>query len=426
MNRFQHSSEEVILVPVTGSWISSQSIHQPPNANNENSIQTFNNLKPRKCNENTLCVVAVMPAVTPYADEAVLKESEKHIEARAPLKGRKSPYSDKSARGYRSGRRSSLIPCRKVQSGETIPPSDWVIGADESNGSKYVADFEHGNILVRAKGCGMWLQDDDIPFPAITLQKTGSMYAEEGQDLSEIRGVCFEHTSCTEMLVTGEIENNLHKVGLICGNHPLGFWIYRNLQNDSSPLITKSVSLFETYGDRRLESHLFTGLERLIPKKFDQTFAQRVVDAISPLYAKCKNLFPSNDNTSFKKVGSIHTKPILQKIKDGSLFNFNDFEIDEYNDENLELKGIVPTYRIYEALKDLGNDFVNLAKSSRPRIPLQRTSRQFCCFKQRSMSFKYKNTSSFGSSRLRHGIQKRKCSQFSYYSTNSRSNLRYI
>ena len=362
MSNFQHSSEEVILIPVTGSWISSQSVLKPPNASNENSVQIFENLKPKKCNSDTLCVVPVMPAVPPYVDEAVLKDSENHVEVSAPLKGRKSPYSDKSVRGYRSGRRSSLIPCRKVQSGEKLSPSDWVIGTDKLNDSKYVADFEHGTVYVRAKGCGMWIASEEIPFPAITLQKTESIYAQEGQELSEIRGVCFEHTSCTEMLVTGEIENNLNKIGLVCGNHPLGFWIYRNLKDDSSPLISKTVSMFETYGDRRLESHLFTGLERCISKKYDQEFAQRVIDAITPLYANINNVIPSNDNRTFKRISEIPAKPIHNKILDGSLFNFDDFDIEEYHDNNLQKYGLIPAHQIYEAIKGLGNDFVNLAK----------------------------------------------------------------
>lgn len=266
MSKYQHSTEEVILVPVTGSWISCKSVNPAPNANNENSKQVFDKLKPMKCNpeNDTLCILSVMPAVPPFVDEKILKQAE--IEVSAPLKGRKSPYSEKSTRGYRSGRRSSLIPCRKVKIDEKVSSNDWVIGTDEFKGVKFVADFEHGDSFVRAKGCGMWILSEELPFPAITLKSTQSIYAEEGQNIFEIRGVCYEHTACTEMFVTNEIENNLKKVGLFCGNHSLGFWIYRNLKDDSSPLINKTVSLFETYADRRLESHLFTGLERLLAK----------------------------------------------------------------------------------------------------------------------------------------------------------------
>lgn len=84
------------------------------------------------------------------------------------------------------------------------------------------------------------------------------MHAPEGTTASEIRGICFENTSCTEMYATHEIEQNLAKIGLVCGNHSIGFWFYENLQNDSTPNVHKSVSLFETLGDYRLESHVFS------------------------------------------------------------------------------------------------------------------------------------------------------------------------
>lgn len=360
----QHSSEEVILIPVPGVWISPQLIHPPPNANKENSLITFERLKPKKYNSesNDFCIVPVMPAVPPYIDAKFLNDSQNHIEISAPLKGRKSPYSDKSSRGYRSGRRSSVFLCRKVPSGQQISASDWVVAANHLDGSKYVVDFEHGNILIRAKGCGMWIQSDDLPFPAITIQSAKSKYAEEGQTIFEIRGVCFENTSVTEMLSTQQIEDNLRKVGLACGNHSLGFWIYRNLKEDNSPLITKTVSIFETLGDRRLESHLLVGLERLLAKKYDQSFAQRVIDCVLPLYKGMEDKFPSDDYKTYSKTDKIFTVPLHKKVIDGSFFNFDDIDIAGFDEKSLREKGLIPTYEIYEKIKDLDQDFVNLVK----------------------------------------------------------------
>ena len=363
MNKYLHSSEEVILVPVPGAWISSSLVQPPADATDENSQTVFHELFPKKYDnsKDDFCIVPVMPAVPPYVDEKVLQESSKNIQISAPLKGRKSPYSNKSARGYRSGRRSSLIPCRKLPPNTETTDKDWVIAIEGINGPKYVIDFEKGDVFLRAKGCGMWILDDDLPFPAITLQSAASIYARDDQKVSEVRGVCFVHTSSTEMYVTGQIEANLAKVGLVCGNHPLGFWLYKNLEGDVSPLIQKTVSLFETYGDRRLESHLLTGLERLLEKKYDQTFAQKVVDAILPLYSDKKDL-PSNDNKTFTKTSHIYTVPFAKMIKDGSFFNFEDFDLPEFNEDSLRKHGLVPTHEIYAAIKDLDKEFVNLVK----------------------------------------------------------------
>lgn len=364
MSKYQHSKEEVILVPVPGSWISCQSVLPPPDADNENSIQVSNRLKPIKCNpeNDTLCIIPVMPTLTPYVDESVLNKSKNQIEILAPLKSNKSPYSEKSVHGYRSGARSSLVPCRKIKSTDTISSSDWVIGTDDLNGVKYIADFEHGEVFVRIKGCGMWLLGRENKFPDITLEKSESRFAEKDQEVFDVRGVCYEHTSCTEMLATSAIENNLNKAGFFCGNHSLGFWIYRNLKDDNTPLLTKTVSLFETYSDRRLESHLFAGLEKLLSKKYDQSFAQKVIDTISPLYENMKNLFPSDDCNTFRKVGYNYIQSIQKKVEEGTFFNLDDFDMEEFTDDNLRKIGLIPTYEVYEQIKSLGKDFVDLAK----------------------------------------------------------------
>lgn len=361
MSLYQHQEEKIELIAVPGSWIPSQSVVPPEKANNENVLKTFELLQSKRASPDNdiLCIVPVMPAVPPTIDESVLIESKKHVEVSAPLKGKKSPYSDKTSKGYRSGSRSCIALCRKIKSGDSISSNDWVIASDK-DGSKYVLDSEAGTVLVRIKGCGMWSNTNDLPFPAITLMDSKSRYAPEGKSVSEIRGVCFENTSCTEMISTAEIEENLNKIGLYCGNHPLGFWIFGKLENDPSPLITKTVSIFETVGDRRLESHLFPGLDNLISKKFDQSFADRVIDLIRPLYAQ--ENFPSNNCKTLRKRGRITAYELKKKIADGSFFNLNDFQIDEFSDDVLRKNGLVPTYDIYEKIKDLDKDFINLVK----------------------------------------------------------------
>ncbi|KAK8886879.1 hypothetical protein M9Y10_037912 [Tritrichomonas musculus] len=364
MNNYEHATNEIILVPVPGVWISSQSIQPAPAADLENSKTTFELFKPKRYssdNEN-FCIVPAMPAVPPFIDESDLKEALNNIEISAPLKGRESPYSNKKSRGYRSGRRSCVVPCRKINFNQVLSSSDWVIGTDGSNGSKYIVDFENGDELIRVKGCGMWLPDDDLPFPAITLQESESRHAPEGCHVSEIRGVCFENTACTESSATNQISEVLAKFGILSGNYPLGFWIYKDIQNDIAPLITKTVSIFKTLGDRRLESHLLTGFEKLLSKKYDQTFANGVIESIMPLYENMKERFPSNNFRTTLKIHSIDKSAINAKIKDGSFFCFEDFDFENYRDDDLRKRGIIPTYEIYKALEHIDNDFVNLLK----------------------------------------------------------------
>lgn len=120
----QHQSKQVKLIQVPGKWIPCSAVLPAPDANIENSMTTYNLLKPKKFtpDSDNLCIVPVMPAVPPPIDEKVLKEAV--VEIRAPLKGTKRQYSDKCFIGYRSGTRSCLIPCRKVKSDEKVSEDD--------------------------------------------------------------------------------------------------------------------------------------------------------------------------------------------------------------------------------------------------------------------------------------------------------------
>lgn len=359
MNIYSHSKEEIILVPVPGMWISYQSVCPPPPADKENSIQIYENFKPKKSSttNDDLCIVPVMPAVPPYYER-----NEKKYGIIAPLKFSESPYSSKRSRGYRSGSRSSIIPCRKIKYKDPISPTDWVIYSDEKTDIKYVIDFEKGTILLRIKGCGMWLQNEAIQFPGFTMQPTKSMHASDDQIVSEIRGVCFENTSLTEMYATNQIEANLNKIGLVCGNHALGFWLYGEVKNDTAPLIQKTVSLFETYGDRRLEANLIVGLELLLVKKFDQEKARQILDAVLPLYENKEEKLPSCQNSTFGKIFNISTIEFWNKVQDGSFFCFDDFDFNDWSDESLKSNGLIPTIDIIKKVQKIDKTFLNFIK----------------------------------------------------------------
>lgn len=365
MFNFLHQSEEVILIPVPGTWVSCQSVSPPPEIN-EKSLQAIDIVPHKYTPDNDdLCITPIMPTVLPFVDESILKELRNNVQILAPIKGKKSPYSDKSSHGYRSGNRSSIVMCRKINSNTQITPNDWVIATDSKDGSKYVIDLEHGNIAIRVKGCGMWTKKNDIPFPAIGVEDGISRFAPKDKKVINIRGVCYMSTACTEMFSTNQIEENLNKVGLLCGNHSLGFWIYENLQNDPAPLITKTVSLFETLGDFRLESHLFPGLDLLLPKIVDEKLADQIIDLISPLYENMKDKFPSDSYNSIKKRQNVTYNSIDElkvKIKDLSFYKLTDYEFESNSDDAFRQCGIIPTYEIYEKIKDLDKKFVDLVK----------------------------------------------------------------
>lgn len=135
------------------------------------------------------------------------------------------------------------------------------------------------------------------------------------------------------MFSTQQINENLNKVGLLSGNNPIGFWIFGEIKGDISPLITKVVSIFETYGDKRLESHLFTSLEILISKKFDESFACKVIELIVPLFENIKDKFPSKDYPTTRKAYYTSGINLEKKYFDGSFDNLNDFDITDFSEE---------------------------------------------------------------------------------------------
>lgn len=359
-----HSTEKVTLIQVPGSWIPCQLIQPPPKANKENSITTYESIIPKKISfqNDLLCTIPSIPAVSPFVDTEILQKLQNQIELSAPLKGDKSMYSCTKALGYRSGSRSSIIPCRKVKSSDLLSPTDWVIGTDEANNTKYVVDFDKGTTFIRAKGCGMWLNNFRIAFPSIMIKKSHSIYAPKGKTVLEISGVSYLKTSLHEMSSTMIIEANLNKIGLFCANHSIGFWIYKKIECDSSPLFEKTVSIFETLGDCRLECHLLTGLERLLAKKYDDQFALKILNAIDPLFEGMIEKSPSKNCATFSKCFLLSSQSLNQSIINETLFNLNDFELNDFSDESIQKMGLIPTFRIYDRIKNIDRSFLNLAK----------------------------------------------------------------
>ena len=98
-------------------------------------------------------------------------------------------------------------------------------------------------------------------------------------DSLELRGCHYQHTVRRELYMTKKIEKILEKYEIPCGNKSLGFWKYFqdsenehpnlqqyynfNLKNECVE-IDKYCGVFETIGEKRLSTHLFQGLEKIL------------------------------------------------------------------------------------------------------------------------------------------------------------------
>lgn len=329
------------IVPVPGKWIPSSSIMPPSPVTTENvndlhkylASFPYNPFEPEK-----YAIIPAMPATYPQ-----IRETDFVFSVSAPLKFDKSPYSPNTKEtAYRSGRRSCVAPCSE--------DGEWIIAYDKS-GKRYSPDFEHGTHNIRLKGCGMHVKNEEFQFPGITLMESTSFHSPD-RNVVEIRGVAFPHTSATELYVTPIINEYLEKINMVSGNIPLGMWIYGPLQGDESPLVEKSVVLMETIGDKRLENHLFIGIERMMEKLITQEIATKVVESVAKMYEDRGIKPPSLDNATFirfrkmKKTGiPSYVVAHENSLESGDIegFTFNDFITN----------GIPPSKEIIDAIPSM-------------------------------------------------------------------------
>ncbi|KAH0789706.1 Adenylyltransferase and sulfurtransferase MOCS3 [Histomonas meleagridis] len=338
-------SEEVPLVPVPGIWVQSSDIIPPSVANPENAANFLNNIKidPISKDSTTRAIIPVLPAIT-----ATIKHVDRPILTQAPLKHSDSPYTNTHYKGIRSGQRSSIIRCT-----DSPPPNSWIIAYGPN--CNYSPDPQ-GNTYLRLKGCGMWTSSTPLPFPGITLEDTNSRYFKESTEtpvkLVDIRGYSYPITSSTELYMSQKLTSIFNKLGLLFGNEPLGFWNYANLLNDPTPLIQKSVAIFRTYGDLRLEHHLFSGLELFLQTKLPEEIATKSLSLISTLYSSCSICAPSNNNKTYQRIDLLNFS------------NYENFIIDHQNDfSSGTIQGLMPNDliscgfispdKLYSVIKDI-------------------------------------------------------------------------
>ncbi|CAG9310469.1 unnamed protein product [Blepharisma stoltei] len=147
------------------------------------------------------------------------------------------------------------LPCHDlvlISEEEQSPFGPWTKDEDGIQlflSGKRSAIFNHENQLIRLKGCGNLNYGFNVePMP----------YPPEGK---EIRGCCFENTGPREQFMTWHINEVLSNYGFKTGNLPYGLWEY---QNDNLSQIKKFCGIFQTFGDRRLATHLLGGADKLL------------------------------------------------------------------------------------------------------------------------------------------------------------------
>jgi hypothetical protein len=180
------------------------------------------------------------------------------------------------------------------------------------------------------------------PFPGILLQDANSIWETEQRPLLEVRGVAFGSTAVTEQFALTRLRAMHDRLGIRLGNRPLGAWRYGALPGDPAPLVVKFVSVSETLGDRRLDRHLFAGLEQLVCRSVRQADAAAFVAVAGALYGDRGLPGSSLENSAWAKVGAVLVDdfwPSLEARQQDPAA----IEIPGLGEEDLARQGLLPT-----------------------------------------------------------------------------------
>ncbi|OMJ67500.1 hypothetical protein SteCoe_35324 [Stentor coeruleus] len=201
-----------------------------------------------------------------------------------------------------------------------------------------------GDRFLRLKGCGNLTE-------GFTIEPM--VYPE---DKKEIRGCCFQNTVIREQFMTWKINQALKSEGYFTGNIPLKYWEY---QTSEYSLIKKYCGVFVTLGEKRLGSHLLTGLFKLLHniegfynknilvKLFPES--RKTTDGVLSTVKILKNLGPANmllDTWTSQGVYKDNTNLFDLSICDLSSFIENKEFIGRYNLIELIRKLVNVVYRI--------------------------------------------------------------------------------
>lgn len=115
------------------------------------------------------------------------------------------------------------------------------------NSGKRSAIIQVNGRSVRLKGCGNMYKGFNIE---------AMEYPVDGK---EIRGCCFSHTVVREQYMSDLVGDVVGKEGFKCGNSPIGIWEY-----EDAGVIKKYCGLFYTLGEKRLATHLLSGIDLVL------------------------------------------------------------------------------------------------------------------------------------------------------------------
>ena len=331
------------LVPGPAWWVPASAVRPPEVATMENSQEAIDALgvTPAGPDSDIPIVQHAMPCICPKFD---IPTGEPTIQT--PFKGTESPYAPGiKTWGVASGKRSTIVGASKTK-GDV----DWVIAYD-LDGSPIYPNPEHPEFHLRLKGSGMWLPTRKEPFPGITLQPLPSFRHPEYDETIEVRGTAFPKTAASEIINCPIINAMMEKMGLHYNNVPLGLWYYAPVVNDPAPNIPKVCDVLKTYGDRRLESNVFAGLEKTILGSLDEDAAEEICERVRALYAAYNLPPPSCTNHTFRRSQTIRCSAVKQFIQE-HMGKTDGGTIDDLDDASLAISGIIPAPQIYMVIGD--------------------------------------------------------------------------
>lgn len=148
--------EPVSVVPVFGKYYSANNIHPPLPAKSllPHELQKLVDFASPQLPAPGAVETAVVSA--PCATYPTISIQSPGFVLGAPLKSSSSPYSEiKADFAYRSGSRSAVIPCKEKDPND-LNSNSWTICTLPDNG-KELTPSKDGEILIRLKGCGMYI-----------------------------------------------------------------------------------------------------------------------------------------------------------------------------------------------------------------------------------------------------------------------------
>lgn len=172
--------------------------------------------------------------------------------------------------------------------------------------------------FIRLKGCGNL-------FKGFNLENVDDL----GNNHFEVRGCQFKNTCLRELIITDTINKEFNKRGQICGNIPIGFYLY-----EDEGMIDKYCGIYKTLGDKRFGSNFFDSLNILLSNLFSEI-----------------NIYKKTCMFNFDKMKIKNSKIVEKKI----IITFNDLIL-----ENNYFKEKTQDRELFDYLKCINTNTENI------------------------------------------------------------------